>query len=120
MSEVGYIPNDASEAHVPISSWNLFYVADEPFFWIVSLDAAGPVYKLPKLNPATTPVPPEPAPVLNTLVTFSIPNDVAEQMGLPLPASAPVGPKRAARAERLRQRVERAAPEPATEPNELS
>jgi hypothetical protein len=120
MSEVGYIPNHASEATIPISSWNLYYMGDEPFFWIVALNVAGVSYKLPKLNPATTPLPPEPAPVIGALVTFSIPNDIAIEIGLPLPADAPVGPKRAAKLAALAQRRQDAQPGPATEPNDPS
>ncbi|HEY2596966.1 MAG TPA: hypothetical protein VGJ79_00645 [Candidatus Dormibacteraeota bacterium] len=117
MTDIGYIPNHPSEATIPISNWNLFYTGDEPFFWIVALDPAGPLYKLPKLNPATTPVPPEPAPVLGTLATFSIPNDIAEQMGLPLPASAPMGMKRAAKLAATEARRWMDPPLPTTEPN---
>lgn len=101
MSDVGYIPNHPTEAHIPISNWNLFFMQDEPFHWIVQMEATGPIYRIPKYHPATTPVPPEPPPQIGTLVTWSIPNDVAVQMGLPLPEDAPPGPQRMARMQRL-------------------
>ena len=90
---LGPVPNAPGEAWVPIQTWNMILVGETPISWILSLNG---ITQFRFWKGEVQPTRPEPPPVVGQTYGWSIPNSVAQTVGLlPTPQGLPsnrVGP----------------------------